>query len=134
VRQSGQPLGFGNALFLGDIHDISLPKDQRSPDQWFNTSGFNKVSAQQLANNLQTFPIRFSGIRSDGQATWNFSLIKNYKIRERVGVQFRAEVYNTMNHPSFSTPNTSPTNSSFGTSTAVDSEPRNWQFALKTTF
>jgi hypothetical protein len=134
VRQSGMPLGFGNALFLGDIHNISLPKDQRSPDQWFNTSGFNKVSAQQLANNLQTFPIRFSGIRSDGQATWNFSLIKNYKIRERVGMQFRAEVYNTMNHPSFSTPNTSPTNSSFGTSTAVDSEPRNWQFALKTTF
>jgi outer membrane receptor protein involved in Fe transport len=135
VRQSGAPLGFGNALFLGDIKDIALPKDRRTPNQWFNVNaGFNKVSAQQLANNIQTFPIRFSGIRSDGQSTWNFSLIKNYKIRERVGVQFRAEVYNVMNHPSFDTPNTSPTNSSFGTITAVVSEPRNWQFALRTSF
>jgi hypothetical protein len=47
---------------------------------------------------------------------------------------FRAEVYNTMYHPSFDAPNTSPTNSSFGTVTAVVSEPRNWQLALKVTF
>ena len=118
IRQSGAPLGFGNALFIGNIKDIPLPKDQRTPDQWFNTdAGFNKVSAQQLANNMQTFPIRFSGVRADGQSTWNFSLFKNFKLAEKAVAQFRAEVYNTMNHPSFDVPNTTPTNSSFG---AVD--------------
>jgi len=56
IRQSGTPLGFGNALFIGNVGDIVLPKDQRSPDRWFNTdAGFNKISAQQLANNIQTF-------------------------------------------------------------------------------
>ncbi len=135
VRQSGAPLGFGNALFVGDIHNIPLPKGQRSPDAWFNVNaGFNKVTAQQLANNIQTFPTRFSGVRSDGQSTWNFSLLRNYKMGEHVTAQFRAEMYNAMNHPSFDVPNTSPANSSFGAVTAVVSEPRNWQFALKLMF
>ncbi len=127
--------GFGNALFIGNIQDIALPGGERTPDRWFNTdAGFNKVSAQQLANNIQTFPIRFSGVRADGQSTWNFSLFKNFKLAEKATAQFRAEVYNAMNHPSFDVPNTTPTNSSFGASTAVVSEPRNWQFALKVTF
>jgi hypothetical protein len=135
IRQAGAPLGFGNAIFTGDLHNIPLPKDQRTVDQWFNVNaGFNKVSAQQLANNLIAFPNRFAGVRSDGQNTWNASLLKNFKVRERLGVQFRAEVYNLMNHPSFDVPNTSPTNSSFGVVTAVVSEPRNWQFALKLTY
>lgn len=133
IRQAGAPLGFGNALFTGNIKDIPLSRP--TPDQWFNiNAGFNRVTAQQLANNIQTFPIRFSGVRADGQATWSFSLIKNFKIGERITTQFRAEVYNTMNHPSFDTPNTSPTNAAIGSSTATVSEPRNWQFALKAKF
>jgi len=135
VRQSGAPLGFGNALFSGNIKDIALPAGQQSPDEWFNVNaGFVKATANQLANNIQTFPIRFSGVRADGQSTWSFSLFRNYTIRERVTAQFRAEVYNVMNHPSFDVPNTTPTSSSFGISTAVVSEPRNWQFALKLKF
>jgi len=31
-------------------------------------------------------------------------------------------------------PNTTPTNSAFGASTAVVSEPRNWQFAMRVKF
>ncbi|MCU1261490.1 MAG: hypothetical protein JWO80_4375 [Bryobacterales bacterium] len=135
VRQAGAPLGFGNALFTGDIKNIPLPPDQQSPDRWFNTdAGFVKTTAAQLANNIQTFPIRFSGVRADGQATWSFSLFRNYPIHERVTAQFRAEVYNVMNHPSFDVPNTTPTSSSFGIPTAVVSEPRNWQLALKLKF
>jgi hypothetical protein len=136
VRQAGAPLGFGaDPLFAGNIKDIPLPKSERSPDRWFNTNaGFNKNSAQQLANNIVAFPIRLSGVRADGQNTWNFSLLKNWKLKERVELQFRAEAYNAMNHPSFDVPNTTPTNSSFGASTAVVSEPRNWQFAMRVKF
>jgi hypothetical protein len=132
VRQSGAPLGFGNALFVGDIKNIPLPSGQQSPDEWFNVNaGFVKTTANQLANNIQTFPIRFSGVRADGQSTYSLSLIKNFKVTERIIAQFRAECYNAMNHPSFDVPNTTPTSGSFGISTAVVSEPRNWQFALK---
>jgi hypothetical protein len=135
VRQAGQALGFGNAIFNGDIKNIPLSKGERTVDRWFNTdAGFDKRSAFQLANNIQTFPLRFSGVRTDGQSTWNFSLSKNFAIWERLKAQFRAETYNVMNHPSFANPNTSVTNSSFGVVTQANSEPRNWQFALRLTF
>lgn len=135
IRQAGAPLGFGSALFTGNLSDIPLPKSERKVDRWFNTNaGFNKVAAQQLANNLIVFPSRFSGVRADGQSSWNFSLPRNYKLVERATLQFRAEMYNAMNHPVFDVPNTTPTSSSFGASTATLSEPRNWQFALKLNF
>ena len=135
VRQAGAPLGFGNIIFTGDIKNIALTKDERSPDRWFNTdAGFEKSSSKQLASNVRTFPLRLSGVRSDGQSTWNFSLSKNFTVWEQVKAQFRIETYNTMNHPSFANPNTTVTNSSFGVVTQANSEPRNWQFALKLMF
>jgi hypothetical protein len=135
VHQSGAPLAWGNIIFSGDIQNISLPAEQRSDAQWFNTNaGFNTTSSQQLANNIRTFPLRFSGIRAQGQTIWNLSLMKNYHIVERLSVQFRAEVYNVANHPVFAAPNTTPSSSAFGTITGDASEPREWQFALKFIF
>ncbi|HLJ16587.1 MAG TPA: TonB-dependent receptor [Bryobacteraceae bacterium] len=132
VHQSGAPLAWGNIIFTGNIGNIQLPDSQQSVDRWFNTdAGFNRSSAQQLANNIRTFPLRFDGIRADGQTGWNFSLIRNYHMYERMAMQFRAEVYNALNHPVFAAPSTSPTSSAFGTVTSPASEPRGWQFALK---
>jgi hypothetical protein len=100
IRQSGPPLGFGNAIFNGDINNIALPKGERSVAQWFNVnSGFNRISNQQLDQNLRTFPLLFSGVRGDGRASWDFSVIKNFVIHESVDLQFRAECYNAWNHP-----------------------------------
>jgi len=135
VRQAGPPLAFGNIIFNGNLKDIPLPKDKRSVERWFNTdAGFERNSKLQLANNIRAFPLRLSGVRADGQATWNFSLLKNNWIRERLNVQFRAECYNAWNHPSFAAPNRTPTSSAFGMITNTVSEPRGFQFALKLAF
>lgn len=135
VRQAGAPLAFGNIIFNGDLHAIPLPKGQRSVDRWFNTeAGFERNSKLQLANNIRAFPLRLSGARSDGQATWNFSVLKNFQIRERLKAQFRVEAYNAWNHSSFDVPNRTPTSSAFGVVTNTLSEPRGFQFALKITF
>ena len=136
-RQAGAPLGFGNAIFRGNIKDIPLPKDQRSLDRWFNIdAGFERDSRKQLASNLRTFPLRFSGIRGDGQARWDISAIKYFPIRERFKLQFRAECYNAWNHPNFASPNpnTTPTSSAFGTIRTTVRYPRQFQLALKLTF
>ncbi|MBI3698299.1 MAG: hypothetical protein HY238_26115, partial [Acidobacteria bacterium] len=66
-------------------------------------------------------------------ARWDFSAIKNFPIRERLKIQFRAECLNAWNHPNLSTPNTTPTNSSFGAITGQD-VPRSWQMSLKLAF
>lgn len=136
TRQSGAPLGFGNAIFNGDIKNIPLPKDQRKAERWFNVdAGFNRNSAQQLAYNIRTFPLRFSGVRSDDQRSWDFSLIKDFRMPgERLTVRFRADVYNALNQTNFSAPNTSPTSTAFGTITSTDGDARNWQLSLRILF
>jgi hypothetical protein len=135
LRQAGPPLGFGNAIFNGDLKDIPLDKEDRSVEQWFNVNaGFNRNPAQQLQFNLRTFPLLFSGVRGDGRATWDFSAIKSFAIREYVDLQFRAECYNSFNHPNFGGPDTNPASSAFGTVSGTASDPRNWQFSLKLKF
>ncbi|MBI3278898.1 MAG: TonB-dependent receptor [Acidobacteria bacterium] len=134
VRQGGAPLGFGNVIFNGDLHNIALPKSERTVDRWLNPdAGFNRVSTQQLSSNLRTFPLRLSGVRGDGRATWDFSAIKNFPIREQVSMQFRADVYNAWNHANLNNPNTSPVSSAFGRITGA-AEGRNWQFGLRLKF
>jgi hypothetical protein len=135
IRQAGGALGFGNSIFTGNLADIPLPKSQRDVDRWFNTeAGFNRVTAQQLASNIRAFPLRFSGVRGDGQASWDFTILKNFPVREKMTVQFRAEVYNAWNHANFNNPNTAPANTAFGRITGTSGDSRNWQFALKLTF
>jgi hypothetical protein len=133
-HQTGSPLGFGNRIFNGDLKNIVLPRGQRGVDGWFNVdAGFNRVVAQQLASNIRTFPLRFSGVRGPTQDRWDFSLIKNFRFTERWNAQFRAETFNAMNHPNLANPNTDPTSSAFGTITGQDS-PRSWQMSLKILF
>lgn len=133
--QSGAPLGFGNIIFTGDPNNILLPADKRSADRWFNIdAGFNRNSNQQLGSNIRTFPLRFSGFRQDVLSRWDFSLIKNFKLHEDITFQFRAEVFNAWNHPSFSGPNLSPTSSAFGTITSTANESRQWQLSGRIKF
>lgn len=135
-HQSGGPLEFGNIIFNGDLKKVPLPRGPGSADRWFNVdAGFNRDSREQLQNNIRYLPPRFSGIRGDGQARWDFSLIKNFRLGERATLQFRAEVYNAWNHTNFGNPNMSPTSTGFGsisyTVSQVSSDARNWQFSLR---
>jgi len=104
-------------------------------DRWFNVdAGFNRNAAQQLASNIRTFPLRFSGLRGDDQQRWDFSLSKKFAITEGVNMSFRAEAFNAFNHVNFSTPVNNPTDTNFGRITGTQSSARSWQFALKLTF
>lgn len=135
-KQSGPPLAFGDVwtLFTGNPDTVVLPRNQRSVDRWFNTdAGFNKNAAQALANNIRVSPLRFGGIRADGQSRWDFSAIKTFPITERINTQFRAECVNAWNHPNLFVPNTTPTSGAFGTSTNQD-VPRSWLFSLTLRF
>jgi hypothetical protein len=133
--QSGAPQSFGNIIFLGNLHDIPLPSDQRSVNRWFNTgAGFVTASSQQLANNIRTFPKYLAGVRGDGQTDWNLSLFKVFPIRERAKLELRFEGYDIMNHPNFSDPNTTVTSSAFGTVTGQAGLSREFQGALRLTF
>jgi hypothetical protein len=134
-RQSGAPLSFGNIIFNGDIRNIALPENERDTDRWFNTAaGFNRNSADQLASNIRRFPLRFAGVRGDSQFRVDLSALKNFRVRERLRLQFRAEAINALNHANFSLPDTNPVSSSFGRITGTAWQGRGWQFALRLVF
>ena len=135
VRQSGAPIDWGNVLFNGILNDIVLPQSQRTADRWFNTdAGFNKAAASQLVNNFRTFPLRFNGIRQDGQATWNFSAIKNVSLRESIKLQLRADCFNGLNHPNFNAANVAPTSTAFGTIGSQNGGGRQFTVAARIKF
>ncbi len=70
---------------------------------------------------------------------WDFSVLKDFKIHENHGLQFRAEMFNLPNHPQLGNPtvvwgNTGPTaQPTFGTirQTITSTSMRQIQFALK---
>src|SRR5205823_12299333 len=82
-------------------------------------------------------------VRQPGLKNVDFSVAKNWKIRERYGIQFRAEMFNLFNHPnfngfdnglgaSFNTAGqfTGFNNGNFG-KLSSDRGPRNIQFGFK---
>jgi hypothetical protein len=128
--QSGAPIGFGQALFLGPSDSVALPSDQRNADRWFNTSVFDTLNTRRLEQNLRTAPLRYSNIRLDSQRRLDLSAIKYFHITERVNMQFRAEAFNARNEVVLRGPTTDPYNTAFGRVTAQE-PPRSWQFSLK---
>jgi hypothetical protein len=130
--QTGPPLAFGNVLYRGAIQDITLPADQRSIDRWFNTdAGFEKLSGNQLAQNIRVFPSRLTGLRGPAVNYWDLSLSKNFRVSERVRFQLRTNWEGAFNHPLFSTPNMAPTNTLFGVINATVGEARRIYAGLK---
>jgi hypothetical protein len=108
------------------------------PSQWFNPAAFiAPPSAGGFYGNLgrDTFI-------GPGLATWDFSVLKDTRIRERMNLQFRAEIFNLLNRANFNTPNlivfTPPTaanptglSGTAGAITSTSTSSRQVQFALK---
>ena len=76
----------------------NLSAGDRTFSQWFNTSVVVNPSLMtpgQFGNsgrNILTGP---------GFSQWDISLLKDFVIKEKTRIQFRAETFNTFNHPSF---------------------------------
>jgi hypothetical protein len=132
--QSGPPITFGNVLLTGSAKDIPLSSSQRSAAQWFNTSVFNRVTAQQLANNLITLSPAFAGIRAAAYNSSDLSLLKHVQVHERLRFEVRVDALNVFNQVTFGVPNTTPTSTSFGAVTTQKNVPRRLQATLRLQF
>jgi len=123
--------------------------DKPTWDHWFNTCTLtttgvrqNCASAsepiawiQQPSYTLRTLSSNLPGVRTQMPPNMDFSLFKDFPIRERVKVQFRAEAFNLGNTPMFGQPNTTLGGVSFGKVTPQQSnDPRVIQLALRLQF
>jgi hypothetical protein len=109
---SGTPLGWGNVIYTGNWHDF-----QNNPHHVgtasFNVANFDHVSTDQPnAYNYRTFPA--SVLRSDPTKDFDFSLLKDFTIGERVIIQPRFDAFNAFNRAQFAGANTNPTAKTFG--------------------
>ena len=68
-----------------------------------------------------------------GFVGFDMGVVKATPITERVGLQFRFEAFNILNHANFNNPVNTLTNVNFGKLTSAQ-DPRVLQFALKLAF
>jgi hypothetical protein len=64
----------------------------------------------------------------------DYSLFKSFPIKERLRLQFRAELFNLLNHPNFNNPAGVFGAAAFGNITSTSTDNREIQFALKLAF
>jgi outer membrane receptor protein involved in Fe transport len=81
--------------------------------EWFNVSAFAAPAAYTFGDAGRTFG------EGPGSISLDTSLLKDFPIRERVKLQFRLEVLNALNHPSFANPNTQQGSPTFGQITSL---------------
>jgi hypothetical protein len=103
-----------------------------TPKQWFNPAAFLQPPPDSgffgnLGRDTLTGP---------GLATWDFSVLKDTPIRERMALQFRAELFNLLNRANFNTPNAivftpSGVSPTAGVITSTSTTSRQVQFGLK---
>jgi hypothetical protein len=104
-----------------------------NPNQWFNPNAFILPTAGtygSLGRGVFTGP---------GLADLDLSLFKNFPVRERTTLQFRAEVFNVENRANFGTPNATvfsgtSISPSAGLITNTVTTSRQTQFGLKLIF
>ena len=119
---------FANPNFTGPI---ILGK----PSQWFNPNAF-LAPANTAGNSGFYGNLGRDTLIGPGLAAWDFSVLKEAPLHERLGLQFRAEIFNLLNRANFNTPNLiaftpSGVSGSAGAITSTSTTSRQIQFGLK---
>jgi hypothetical protein len=99
----------------------------RSAAQWFDKSAFT-APGQYVIGNSSRNPVRGPGLQDA-----DLMVSKTFRVSERVGFEFRAEVFNVSNTPPLNDPNGSFGSAAFGTITSAGN-PRDFEFAGKIRF
>ncbi|BDC47903.1 hypothetical protein F183_A02190 [Bryobacterales bacterium F-183] len=133
--------------------NVSIAADQANVGQgtqrasYSGTAVVNNCDGSVLVNcvNISAFqlPAQFTygnvgrnSLRGPGIVTLDASFFKNFAVTERVKVQFRWEMFNSLNHVNFSNPNSTfvPGATNFGNITSTSTNNRQQQVGLKLLF
>ena len=107
---------------------ITLPRDQRTSDEFFNTEAFAAPAPYTFGNAGRDI------IPGPGNNIFNLALLRRFRVTEGSSVQFRAEALNTFNHPNWGIPGPNPDFGPFFGKIFATGDPRRLQFALRYDF
>jgi hypothetical protein len=119
---------FANPAFTG-------PVILGTPAKWFDPNAF-LAPANTPANAGFYGNLGRNTLIGPGLATWDFSVLKDTRIREQLNFQFRAEIFNILNRANFNQPNAvvftpSGVSPTAGVITSTTTTARQVQFGLK---
>jgi hypothetical protein len=140
--RSGVPLGLTTASntlgtfegtqrpnWNGATQTVSGPIPDRLND-YFNTAAFTTPAPYTFGTVGRLLP----SLRGPGIVNLDISLDKEFSIVERLKLQFRAEAFNSLNHPQFGLPGVVIGSSTAGVISQQVNLPRDVQFGLKLLF
>jgi hypothetical protein len=109
------------------VGDPTLPADQRTPSQWFNTAAF-AVAPQFTIGSASRNPVRGPSYRDV-----DLAVLRRIPVGSGRAIEVRAEVFNLLNTPPLGAPAAVLGAANFGTITSAG-DPRVVQLALKFAF
>jgi len=135
-RSGGGVPAYGD--YIGGCNVNARPAGVEARLAWFNKGCFQDAT-------IGTFgTLGRNRLRGPGYRVFDGGVYRNFQIREQMRLQFRAELFNIVNHPNFGQPNAGLANPAlFGTISSTSgglygegaiSDPRIIQFALKLVF
>jgi hypothetical protein len=136
AMQSGQPFTVENGSardntgsgdrpnLVGNPHDIT-----RNVNEWFDVNAFAPQPLYTVGN------VGRNTMFGPPMKQLDFSTFRDFRLKEKATLQFRAESFNIFNHPNFGLPGVDLGTSTFGViSDTGNFLARNIQFALKIVF
>jgi hypothetical protein len=136
VRDFTDPCGVSGPFITSCRPNLVKPPnlrdDQRSVDQWFDTSAFQRQAFGSFGSAGRNV------VFADGAENLDVAVIKRIPLSDSASrsLEFRAEFFNLPNHPQFGLPDLNFSSPTFGKifSTARGSTERQIQFGLKLKF
>jgi Carboxypeptidase regulatory-like domain len=134
---NGQPVNFSGDIDAGANKEFSNAVNDGN--YWFNVNAFSDPAPGTFGNAPRNF------IYNPGEQQWDLAIFKNFTLGGTRRMQFRAEMFNFINHPNWdnvqlnstlpgSQGYTDPTNAEFGRVTRKRSQARDIQLSLRFQF
>jgi hypothetical protein len=121
---NGQPVDLVGNIY-GDSNGQFSAGTGLDTNFWFNPAAFANPAQGKFGNSTRNI------VRNPGDQQWDIALFKNFVLGGTHRLQFRAEVFNFINHPNLSGPNGDITNPNFGRIITKDGSRRDIQLALR---
>jgi hypothetical protein len=123
----GNPSNTGGTDRPNVLHNWYLGPNQRSVNEWFDTTAFAANAAYTFGDAARNL------IGGPPLSNIDVAIYKTFRITERAKLQFRAEAFNATNTPAFGSPNATVGAPAFGKISSAGT-PRNLQGGLKLIF
>jgi hypothetical protein len=101
-----------------------------SVGKYINAAAFSQPEAYNFGNASRTI----SNLRAPSYENVDFSLFKNFILKNELKLQIRGEAFNALNQTVFGSPVTNMSNAQFGQISSTNNTPRQLQFAAKLLF